>query len=226
MKYHQLVPLLSLSLIASLTTVISVNAQTSPAEELNLAPEIIEGSPVLQRWFEEVPNVLEDIRTEPSFPTRVRLGYSELGGDGGITVGVEDVFLGDTGFTVSGEYQNHDDKQLWGANLRYYLLPLGNYVNIAPVVGYRSYEVNNYQTDGLEVGAKVNLAFSRGGAGDVSLSQTYISPTDGDEVGLTTLSVGYAVAENWRISTDIQNQNSRVSKDTRYSVLVEWLPNW
>lgn len=50
----------------------------SAAQELDLSPELIEGSPVLQRWLEEVPNVLDDIRNDPSFRTRVRLGYSQF----------------------------------------------------------------------------------------------------------------------------------------------------
>ena len=41
------------------------------AEDLDLSPEIVEESPVLQRWLEEVPDVLEDIRSDPSFRTRV-----------------------------------------------------------------------------------------------------------------------------------------------------------
>ncbi|NET54098.1 MAG: hypothetical protein F6K09_37420, partial [Merismopedia sp. SIO2A8] len=41
----------------------------SAAQELDLSPEIIEGSPVLRRWLEEVPNVLEEIRHQPSFRT-------------------------------------------------------------------------------------------------------------------------------------------------------------
>ena len=33
-------------------------------QDLDLSPEIIENSPVLQRWLKEVPNVLEDIRND------------------------------------------------------------------------------------------------------------------------------------------------------------------
>ncbi|MFM2311492.1 MAG: hypothetical protein RLZZ04_768, partial [Cyanobacteriota bacterium] len=45
------------------------------------------------------------------------------------------------------------------------------------------------------------LAFSRTGAGDVSLSQSYISPGGSEEVGITSLSVGYAVTSKLRLST-------------------------
>lgn len=205
-----------------------LQAQSTPtaAEELDLDPEIIENSPVLQRWLEDVPNVLEEIRTEPSFPTRLRFGYSEIDDEAGITVGVEDVFLGKTGLTVSGEYNSSfENRTAWGANLRYYVLPLGNYFNIAPVVGYRNLEVNDYSTDGLEVGLLLKLALSPGGAADLSLSQTFVSPTGEDEAGITTLSVGYAVTDDFRLSTDIQRQNTRESHDNRFAIVLEWMPN-
>src|SRR5512136_2668743 len=78
------------------------------ASELDLPPEVIEGSPVLQRWRRQVPNVLQDIENDPSFKTRVRLGFSQFpsaGGKLGWNAGVEDVFVGRTGLTVSGDYQ-------------------------------------------------------------------------------------------------------------------------
>jgi len=47
-----------------------------------------------------------DIANDPSFRTRLRLGYFlPLGKQGGVNVGWEDVFIGRTGLTVSGEYQ-------------------------------------------------------------------------------------------------------------------------
>ena len=201
----------------------------SAAEELELSPEIIENSPVLQRWLEEVPNVLEDIRNDPSFRTRLRLGYSNFPSNddaSGINVGVEDVFIGRSGLTVSGDYQAsfNGDRQNFGADLRYYVLPLGSYVNVAPLVGYRNIESNDYSTDGINVGARLMLALSRTGAADVSLTQSFVSPGSSDEVGITTLSFGYAVTRNLRLSTDLQKQNSREEKDSRVGIVVEWMP--
>jgi len=201
----------------------------SAAEELELSPEILENSPVLQRWLEEVPNVLEDIRNDPSFRTRLRLGYSNFPSNddaSGINVGVEDVFIGRTGLTVSGDYQAsfNGDRQTFGADLRYYVLPLGSYVNVAPLVGYRNIESNDYSTDGINVGARLMLALSRTGAADVSLTQSFVSPGSSDEVGITTLSFGYAVTQNLRLSTDIQKQNSREEKDSRVGIVLEWMP--
>jgi hypothetical protein len=206
--------------------------QASPnptVEELELSPAIIEGSPVLQRWRQRVPNVLEEIKNDPSFRTRARLGYSQFPSTGqaaGFNVGVEDVFIGRTGLTVSGDYQTafNGQRSAYGADLRYYVLPLGSYVNIAPVVGYRHLETTRYSTDGVNVGAKLLLVLSRTGAADVSLTQTWVSPGSSEEVGLTTLSAGYALTHNLRLSTDIQKQNARQHKDSRVGLVLEWMP--
>ncbi|MBE9127755.1 MULTISPECIES: hypothetical protein [unclassified Coleofasciculus] len=197
--------------------------------ELELSPEIIEDSPVLQRWLQEVPNVLEDIRHDPSFRTRLRLGYSQFPSTdqaGGFIVGVEDIFIGRTGLTVSGDYQAsfNEERETVGADLRYYLRPLGSYFNVAPVVGYRYLETEGYSTDGVNVGVRLLLVLSRTGAADVSLTQSFVSPGSNDEVGITTLSFGYAVTQNLRLSTDIQKQNSREEKDSRVGVVLEWMP--
>jgi hypothetical protein len=183
----------------------------------------------LQRWLREVPNVLEEIRNDPSFRTRLRLGYSQFPSTGqaaGFNVGVEDVFIGRTGLTVSGDYQRsfNGNREAYGADLRYYVLPLGSYVNIAPQVGYRNLTTGNFSTDGVNVGARLMLALSRTGAADVSLTQSFVSPGSNEEVGITTLSVGYAITRNLRLSTDIQKQNSREDKDSRVGIVLEWMP--
>lgn len=214
--------------IALLST--TTNAQEiEPEQELDIPPEVIESSPVLQDWLEEIPNVLEDIRHDPSFRTRLRLGYSQFPSnnqEGGINVGVEDIFIGETGLTVSGNYNSsfEGSRSTWGADLRYYVLPLGSYVNIAPVVGYRNLTIDNYSTDGVNLGAKLQLSLSRTGAADVAISQTFVSPGSSEEVGITTLSVGYAVTSNLRLSTDIEKQNSSHSKDSRVGIVFEWMP--
>jgi len=199
------------------------------AQDLDLTPEIIENSPVLQRWLRQVPNVLEEIRNEPSFRTRLRLGYSQFPSTGqaaGFNVGVEDIFISRTGLTVSGDYQRsfNGDREAYGADLRYYVLPLGAYINIAPQVGYRNLTTGNFSTDGLNVGARLMLTLSRTGAADVSLTQSFVSPTSSEEVGITTLSFGYAITHNLRLSTDIQKQNARHHKDSSVSLDLEWTP--
>ncbi|QGZ90086.1 hypothetical protein [Microcystis aeruginosa] len=197
--------------------------------ELDLDPKIRQESPVLERWLEKIPDIAEDIRNDPSFRTRIRLGYAEFpssDNSSGVILGVEDVFFGQTSLTLSGDYQTafNGKRTAIGANLQYYFLPLGDYVNLAPMVGYRYIQTGNYSTDGLNLGLKLKLALSRTGAADITVSQSFISPGGANEVGLTTLSVGYAITSNLRLAADIQAQNSRARKDSSLGILLEWLP--
>jgi hypothetical protein len=193
------------------------------AQNLDLSPEI-EQSPVLQRWRREVPNVLEDIRNDPSFRSRLRFGHYPSS-EGGIKIGAEDIFIDKSRFTVSGEYHTtfNGKSTGYGADVNYYLRPLGSYINVAPVLGYRHLSGEDYSTDGVNVGAKLLLVLSRGGGADISLTQSWVAPTSSEEIGLTKLSVGYAVTRKLRISTDIEKQNGRVRKDSRVGVVLEWM---
>ncbi|NJL85603.1 MAG: hypothetical protein HC886_05920 [Leptolyngbyaceae cyanobacterium SM1_1_3] len=204
------------------------NAPENAVDEVDIAPEIIESSPVLQRWLEDVPDVLSEIRNDPSFRTRVRFGYANFLSSSqanGFQVGVEDVFVGRTGLTLNGDYQSsfEGDRQSYGVDLRYYLLPLGEYVNVAPVVGYRSLATDRYEVDGLNVGLRLQIVPSRTSAADVSLTQTWVAPHSDEEVGLTTVSFGYAITSQWRLSTDIQLQNLKQHQNSRVGVTVEWM---
>ncbi len=230
-------------LVCLLLSVAPAWCQTLPAvkvsvsaEDLDLSPEIIESSPVLQRWLRQVPNVLEDIINDPGFPTRLRFGYVQFpsnGQSGGVSVGVEDIFIGSSGLTISGDYQVafNGQREAYGADLRYYLRPLGRYINIAPVLGYRylknngenSSQASNYSTSGVNIGARLLFVLSRGGGADISLTQSWVAPGTDEEVGLTTLSFAYAVTKKLRFSTDIQKQNARQSKDSRVGLLLEWM---
>ncbi|MBE9180818.1 hypothetical protein IQ268_19850 [Oculatella sp. LEGE 06141] len=202
---------------------------SSPAEQLNLDPAIIEGSPVLQRWLEQVPNVQAEMQNDPGFRTRLHLGYVQVPSTddaAGVQFGVEDVFLGRSGATVSADVETtlDGDRQTYGADLRYYVLPLGNYVNLAPVVGYRRLETDAYTTDGLHLGLRLQLTLSRTGAADLSVSQTWVNPGQPDEeVGITSVSVGYAVTQQLRFSTQLQRQNAPQDKDSRVGVGLEWM---
>ena len=127
--------------------------------------------------------------------------------------------------TVSADYQFafNGDRNAVGADLHYFLLPLGKYINIAPLVGYRYVQSNDFNTDGLHLGLRLMLSLSRTGAGDISLSQSFISPGSNEEVGITSLSVGYAVTDQLRLSTDLEWQNSIEDRDSRAGVNLEWL---
>lgn len=200
------------------------------SQSVDLSPEIIEGSPVLQRWLQEVPNVLEEIRNDPSFRTRVRVGYAQVtsSDDGsGVNVGVEDLFIGDTGLTVSGDYfAGSGGFSGGGAQLRYYVLPLGGYFNLAPVVGYRHIEGESYSTSGVELGGRAMLVLSRTGGADLSLGYSVVGVGGDQTVGLGTLAVGYAVTPQFRLSTDIRRHDADGDNDTRFGIAIEWMPQF
>ncbi|ACK64168.1 hypothetical protein PCC8801_0061 [Rippkaea orientalis PCC 8801] len=204
------------------------NTNNLPQNSLDLPPEMIQESPVLQRWLKEIPDVLDDIHNDPSFRTVIRIGYTEFPStkhDGGLNIGVKDIFIGKTGLTISGDYQtSFGDRDAGGVDLQYYLLPLGSYINVAPSLGYRAISTNNYSEDGINIGGKVILPLSRTGASDISFSQRFISPGNQDEVGITNVSFGYALTKQIRLSTEIEKQNSRVKKDSQVSIMLEWMP--
>ena len=58
---------------------------------------------------------------------------------------------------------------------------------------------------------------------DISLSQSFLSPGGSEEVGITSLSVGYAVTPQLRLSTDLEWQNSIEDNDSRVGINLELL---
>ena len=198
------------------------------SEKIDIDPQTIENSPTLQRWLKEVPDVLRDIRNDPAFNTRLRVGYSQYPSSrdlGGLNLGIEDIFIGRTGLTISGDYNFsfNGDRASGGVNLHYFVLPLGSYINFAPVLGYRYIQSENFSTDGVNLGARLMLPLSRTGAADISISQTFVSPSGREEVGITTLGVGYAVTSNLRFYFDIQQENSIAAKHSRVGIALEWM---
>ncbi|PSB26146.1 hypothetical protein C7B82_20700 [Stenomitos frigidus ULC18] len=208
---------------------IPVQPQNRPASShLDLDSNLIQSSPVLQRWLKQVPDVLADIKRDPSFRTRLRLGYSQFPSTEharGINLGIEDLFVGRSGLTLSGNYQTafNGQREVWGGDVRYYVRPLGNIINLAPVLGYRHLETTRYTTDGVHVGLRLLLVPSRTGAADLAVTQSWVAPGSENEVGLTTLSFGYAMTHNLRLSTDLQKQNSRFRSDSSVGIGLEWL---
>jgi len=205
----------------------SLLAQTT--DDLELDPAILENSPVLQRWLEEIPDILEDIRTDPSFRTRLRLGYGRVpaSDEDSLIVGLEDLFIGQTGLTLNVDYQGDvgGDRHSVGSNLRYYALPLGGYVNLGPVLGYRRVDTVGDRVDGVNLGLRLLFIPSRTGAADIALMQTWVNPGSNDEeASLSTLSVGYAVTRQLRLASEIQVQVLPEDQDTRFAILLEWMP--
>ncbi|MBD1843312.1 hypothetical protein H6F89_07830 [Cyanobacteria bacterium FACHB-63] len=193
------------------------------AAELDLDPKVIQNSPVLQRWQKQVPNVTEEIKTDPSFRTRLRIGYSASE----LNIGIEDLRIGSsaprsvrTRVTTSANYQFSN----WGADLHYYVRPLGSYVNLAPLVGYRHLDVQGRTIDGANLGIKALFVLSRGGGADISLTQSWVAPFSPEQTGLTTLSISYALTHNLRLSTEFQKRNSPIQKESRFGIGLEWMP--
>ncbi len=233
-EFKYWIALVSLSLLtlgsgwAGIPEVLAQTESPGPANPLDLNPSIQNSSPVLQRWQKSVPDVQGEIRHDPSFRPRFRLGYRYFPSSSdtsGLALGVEDLFLGRSPVTLSANYEtNFRDQQSGGGDLQYYVLPLGGYVNVTPLVGYRYLQTDNYNTQGLNLGAKLAVALSRDGAADLSFKQSFISPGSDNEVGISTFSVGYALSQHWRIATDLQQQNSRAQKDHRLGIYLEWMP--
>ena len=206
----------------------SSTATSPPTPVLDIEPQIIEDSPVLQRWLEEIPDIATDVKYDPAFRTRLQVGYAQFpssGQTGGIHIGIQDVFVGQTPLTISAEYAANvrGDSELFGVDAQYYLLPLGWYGNIAPVLGYRSVETPDFDSSGLNVGFRLILIPSRGGGADLSLTQTWVAPGSDDVIGITTFSAGYAVTPELRLATDIQTQNAADNQESRVSILLEWM---
>jgi len=210
----------------------SPNAEDPPAP-LNLSPDVIEQSPVLQRWLEAVPDVRSDIRNDPSFTTRIQAGYTffpSSDGTSGFIIAVDDWFLGDTPLTVSADYQQNFEgdrtasnrREAYGADLHYYLLPLGGYFNASPILGYRSVTSgDDYRVNGANVGVRVRFVPSRTGAADITLDQSWVVG-DSEGLSITQLNVGYAITQDLRLSTDLEWQSTADEGDSRVGVNLEW----
>jgi hypothetical protein len=73
--------------------------------------------------------------------------------------------------------------QSYGVEARYYLLPLGGYLNLAPTLGYRNLTTTTYSSAGVSLGLRLVVVPSRGGAPNLSLSQQWVAPGQLQEAG-------------------------------------------
>jgi hypothetical protein len=177
----------------------------------------------LQRWLEKPPDLLEDIYHTPSFNTKLRVGLTSRNNSFGVEAGVEDLFVGQSPLTVSGSYQNEfsgRESELQ-ANFRYYVLPLGSYWNVAPIVGYRQFnQLDRPQISGVDVGLLGILVLSPNNS-DLRLSHTFTSPSNNLEMSTTALSTSYAITKNLRLGTKIEWRRSPLIYDSRVGFLFE-----
>ncbi len=192
---------------------------------IDLPPQI-RTSPTLQKWLQQAPDVRREIASDPSFRTRLRVGYglSNPGASSGVVFGIEDLRLGQTPIALTAHGSLSGTVNSWGVDAQAYVLPLGGYVNMAPVVGWRSISTATANSQGVNLGAKVLFVPSRGGGADVSLQQTWVNPGNEQEVGIGKISVGYAITPKLRLASDIERWQGRSIFETRAKVLVEWMP--
>lgn len=204
-------------------------SQLQAAPLLDLDPAILEHSPVLQRWLQQVPEVEAEMHERPAFLPRLRASYTQFSSReqvGGWQVGVEDIFLvPGTGLAVGADYgqSGPGDLQSYGVETRYYLFPLGGYLNLAPTLGYRGLATTTYSSAGVSLGLRLVVVPSRGGGTDLSLSQQWVAPGQAQEAGLTTVTLGYALTPQLRLGTDWQWQRSNLGQDNRWGLGLEWL---
>jgi len=215
-------------IICSSFILLFLSSGLSAQAQIEIDPKILQESPTLRHWQKEIPDILWEINHDPSFNTHLRLGYLQSPSghsSSGLEAGVDDIFIGRTGLTLSGDYQTYFAKNnnSTAVDLQYYVLPLGYVVNIAPIVGYRDINTENYSTNGLNLGARLKLILSRNDAADISLSQSFVNLGSNDQVGLTRISAGYALSPRLRIAAEIQEQNSRMSKQSSVGIFLEWI---
>jgi hypothetical protein len=193
------------------------------ANDLEIDRQVIERSPVLRRWLDSPPDLLDDIYNMPSFNTKLRLGFTSRDNSLGVEAGVEDLFVGRSPLTVSGSYQTEFSgrESEIQANLRYYVLPLGSYWNISPIIGYSQFnQLDRPQISGLDVGLQGILVLSPHSS-DLRLSHTFTSPTGNLEMSKTSLSSSYAITNNLRLGTKIEWRRSPLIYDSRVGFLLE-----
>ncbi len=193
------------------------------ANDLEIDRQMIETSPVLRRWLDNPPDLLDDIYNLPSFNTKVRVGVTSRNNSLGVEAGVEDLFVGKSPLTFNGSYQTEfsgreSDLQ---ANIRYYVLPLGSYWNLSPIVGYRQFnQLDLPQISGLDLGLQGILVLSPHSS-DLRLSHTFTAPNSNLELSTTTLSSSYAITNNLRLGTKIEWRRSPLMNDSRIGFLLE-----
>lgn len=198
------------------------------ASPLNLDPKTINNSSILQRWINDVPNIAADIKNDPSF--RARIGVQHLSARSSyhapnFNVSIKDLRLGHTHATINADFHvlSNNNYQTWGTDLHYYVYPLGSYINVTPVVGYRNLKTNTYSTSGTNLGFRLLLVLTRGGGADISFTKTWVALGSDEEAGLSTLSFGYALNKQVRLSTNLQRYNTKRGVSDHIGIGIEWM---
>lgn len=196
----------------------------APPEKPSARFALESASPVLRRWINQPPDLLEDIENGQAFPTRLGIGIalvSSRGNEAEYQVSLQDVVLANTRVSLSSDFSYRGGaNQQWGADARYYLAPLGSYINFAPQVGYRSLLIDGNYRAGTELGGKLLFALAPRAA-DIAVSQSWILAGMGEELGRTVLEFGYSLSPTLRINAAIELINSSLRKDTSFGLRLE-----
>jgi hypothetical protein len=201
---------------------IRVEAQTDFKSQKK--PENIENSSLLQRWLRQPPDLLQEIRENPSFNTKFGMKITSRDQVLGFAVGLDDLFIGRTPITFSANYEKEFANSSSGLdlNLRYYLLPLGEYFNLAPQIGYRSVAIADQPfLSGFDIGIQGILALSPRSA-DIRIAQTWTSIGSNNEISTTKLSASYALMPQLRLASSVQWQRSPIRSDSRVGIGLEF----
>ncbi|MCY7323855.1 MAG: hypothetical protein LH660_19145 [Phormidesmis sp. CAN_BIN36] len=208
-------------------TIIQSLAPQPTASPLDLDPKTINDNPILHRWIDNVPNIAADIENDPNFRTRMGVQYLSVRSSHhapSFNVSIKDLRLGHTHATINADFHiASNNYQTWGTDLHYYVYPPGSYINITPVAGYRNLKTNFHSTSGTNLGFRLLLVLTRGGGADISFTQTWIAPGSDEEAGLSTLSFGYALNKQVRLSTNLQRQNTKRGVNSHIGVGIEWM---
>ncbi len=193
------------------------------ALDLDIQREFIETSPVLQRWLDHPPNLLEEIRNTPAVPTRLQAGIEA----DFWSVGLSDLQLLNR-VTLSGDYRqglDQPDNQQYGSALRYFLAPSGSFINVAPQIGYRRVDQSDRTLSGIQYGAYLLFA-PASGAADITISYLLLDPVEEQEgwATIADITAAYALSPSIRLAGRYRWQNSTIDKERTFGVVLEWVP--
>ncbi|MGQ9836779.1 MAG: hypothetical protein ACUVRV_02130 [Cyanobacteriota bacterium] len=192
--------------------------------DLGLDGQILEDSPVLRRWLENPPNLLDQIRNTPVLPTRLQANFES---SSHWRIGLQDLRLGDR-LTLSGDYRqsaNEPENRQYGSEIRYFLAPVGSSFNLAPQLGYRVLELEDRSLSGMSYGAFAVLALAPGAA-DLTGSYSWVLPKEQQEgqATLAEVTATYAISPSLRLAARYSLRNSTLARESSLGFGVEWIP--
>ncbi|MEN9229829.1 MAG: hypothetical protein Q6L68_02890 [Thermostichus sp. DG02_5_bins_236] len=205
-------------------TTLSATQDSVSLSRLGLDGQIVEDSPVLRRWLQNPPNLLEEIRNTPVLPTRLQANFES---SSHWRIGLQDLRLADR-LTLSGDYRQSADEpedRQYGSEIRYFLAPIGSNFNLAPQLGYRALEQEDRSLSGMSYGAFAVLAFAPGAA-DLTGSYSWILPREQQEgqATLAEVTAAYAISPSFRLSARYSLRHSTLTRESSLGFGVEWIP--